>query len=98
MKETTVATMSSPIPPNELIRTPQHPEWRPCYPTHRFPQGNTKEVEEQQPQSIAGNIEQVAGKSDRKTHLAAPQTMIRHLPLNLIKVPKLGLLKRCQSA
>ena len=73
-----------------------------------------KEVEEQQLQSIAGNIDRVAGRGDFKIYLAAPQTMIRHLidalspsvqkrihrdlPLNLVKAPKLELLKRFQLA
>jgi len=73
-----------------------------------------KEAEEQQLQSIAGNIDQVAGKGNQSIYLAAPQTIIRHLinalepqvrnrirrnlALNLVKAPKLELLERFELA
>ncbi|MGB6222500.1 host attachment protein [Haloferula sp.] len=73
-----------------------------------------REAEDQQLHSIIGNIERVAGDGDQAIYLAAPQTMMRQLiealspkvrkrirrdlALNLVKAPKLDLLKRFQLA
>lgn len=73
-----------------------------------------KEAEENQLQAIAERINDVAGGESSKIYLAAPQTMLRNLlealspdvrgrikrdlALDLVKAPKLELLKRFELA